>query len=61
MTADRSSLLTSARTGVPSRQLLVALFAMTGFSAPGGLDLKAELLKLEGVSVANGKTKPIAD
>jgi hypothetical protein len=30
---------------------------LTGFSAPGGLDLKAELLKLEGVAVEKGKVK----
>jgi methylated-DNA-[protein]-cysteine S-methyltransferase len=46
---------------IPCHRIVGSDGRLTGFSAPGGLDLKAELLKMEGVSVEKGKTKPLAD
>jgi methylated-DNA-[protein]-cysteine S-methyltransferase len=46
---------------IPCHRIVGSDGRLTGFSAPGGLDLKAELLKLEGVGVKNGKTEPITD
>jgi methylated-DNA-[protein]-cysteine S-methyltransferase len=46
---------------IPCHRIVGSDGRLTGFSAPGGLDLKAELLKLEGVNVEKGKTKPITD
>jgi len=46
---------------VPCHRIVGSDGRLTGFSAPGGLDLKAELLKLEGVAVEKGKVKLNAD
>jgi len=46
---------------IPCHRIVGSDGRLTGFSAPGGLDLKAELLKLEGVPVEKGKAKGIAD
>jgi methylated-DNA-[protein]-cysteine S-methyltransferase len=40
---------------VPCHRIVGSDGRLTGFSAPGGLDLKAELLKLEGVAVEKGR------
>jgi len=42
---------------VPCHRIVGSDGRLTGFSAPGGLDLKAELLKLEGIAVEKGKVK----
>jgi methylated-DNA-[protein]-cysteine S-methyltransferase len=42
---------------VPCHRIVGSDGRLTGFSAPGGLDLKAELLKLEGIPVEKGKVK----
>jgi methylated-DNA-[protein]-cysteine S-methyltransferase len=42
---------------VPCHRIVGSDGRLTGFSAPGGLDLKAELLRLEGVAVEKGKVK----
>jgi methylated-DNA-[protein]-cysteine S-methyltransferase len=42
---------------VPCHRIVGSNGRLTGFSAPGGLNLKAELLKLEGVTVEKGKVK----
>ncbi len=42
---------------VPCHRIVGSDGRLTGFSAPGGLDLKEELLKLEGVAVEKGKVK----
>lgn len=40
---------------VPCHRIVGSDGRLTGFSAPGGLDLKAKLLKLEGILVKEGK------
>lgn len=40
---------------VPCHRILAKNGHLTGFSAPGGLALKANLLKLEGISVINNR------
>lgn len=42
---------------VPCHRIVGSDGRLTGFSAPGGLDLKEKLLRLEGVSVKNGRAK----
>jgi methylated-DNA-[protein]-cysteine S-methyltransferase len=42
---------------VPCHRIVGSDGRLTGFSAPGGLDLKAELLRLEGVAVEKGRVK----
>ena len=42
---------------VPCHRIVGSNGRLTGFSAPGGLDMKAELLRLEGVAVEEGKVK----
>jgi methylated-DNA-[protein]-cysteine S-methyltransferase len=42
---------------VPCHRIVGSDGRLTGFSAPGGLELKAELLKLEGIPVEKGKVK----
>lgn len=42
---------------VPCHRIVGSNGRLTGFSAPGGLDLKAELLKLEGIPVEKGKVQ----
>jgi O-6-methylguanine DNA methyltransferase len=42
---------------VPCHRIVGSDGRLTGFSAPGGLALKEELLKLEGVSVVKGKAQ----
>ena len=42
---------------VPCHRIVGSNGRLTGFSAPGGLDLKAELLRLEGVAVEEGKVQ----
>ncbi len=44
---------------VPCHRIVGSDGRLTGFSAPGGLELKAELLRLEGVPVEKGRAKPI--
>jgi methylated-DNA-[protein]-cysteine S-methyltransferase len=46
---------------VPCHRIVGSDGRLTGFSAPGGLDLKAELLRLEGVPVEKGRAKLIAE
>jgi len=46
---------------VPCHRIVGSDGRLTGFSAPGGLDLKAELLKLEGIPVEKGKVKVNAE
>jgi O-6-methylguanine DNA methyltransferase len=46
---------------VPCHRIVGSDGRLTGFSAPGGLDLKAELLKLEGIAVEKGKVKVNAE
>jgi methylated-DNA-[protein]-cysteine S-methyltransferase len=46
---------------IPCHRIVGSDGRLTGFSAPGGLDLKADLLKLEGILVEQGRAKPIAD
>ena len=40
---------------IPCHRIVASDGRLTGFSAPGGLELKARLLALEGVPVRNGK------
>jgi O-6-methylguanine DNA methyltransferase len=40
---------------IPCHRVVGSDGFLTGFSAPGGLDLKARLLKLEGVPTERGK------
>jgi O-6-methylguanine DNA methyltransferase len=42
---------------VPCHRIVGSDGRLTGFSAPGGLELKAELLRLEGVLVEKGKVR----
>ncbi len=42
---------------VPCHRIVGSSGSLTGFSAPGGLDLKASLLKLEGIPVQGKKVK----
>ena len=42
---------------VPCHRIVGSDGRLTGFSAPGGLKLKAELLKLEGIPVEEGKVQ----
>jgi len=42
---------------VPCHRIVGSDGRLTGFSAPGGLDLKAELLILEGIPVEKGRAK----
>jgi len=46
---------------VPCHRIVGSDGRLTGFSAPGGLDLKAELLRLEGVPVEKGRAKPLGE
>jgi methylated-DNA-[protein]-cysteine S-methyltransferase len=46
---------------VPCHRIVGSDGRLTGFSAPGGLELKAELLRLEGVPVEKGRAKPIGE
>jgi O-6-methylguanine DNA methyltransferase len=46
---------------VPCHRIVGSDGRLTGFSAPGGLALKAELLRLEGVAVEKGRTRVNAD
>jgi methylated-DNA-[protein]-cysteine S-methyltransferase len=40
---------------IPCHRIVGSDGHLTGFSAPGGLDLKARLLKLEGIPTEQGK------
>jgi len=42
---------------VPCHRIVGSDGRLTGFSAPGGLDLKASLLKLEGIPTEQGKVR----
>jgi methylated-DNA-[protein]-cysteine S-methyltransferase len=42
---------------VPCHRIVGSDGRLTGFSAPGGLELKADLLRLEGVPVEKGRAK----
>ena len=46
---------------VPCHRIVGSDGRLTGFSAPGGLELKAELLRLDGVPVERGRAKPIGE
>jgi len=42
---------------IPCHRIVGSDGRLTGFSAPGGLDLKASLLKLEGIPTEQGKVR----
>ncbi|MBM4333887.1 MAG: methylated-DNA--[protein]-cysteine S-methyltransferase [Deltaproteobacteria bacterium] len=44
---------------IPCHRIVGSDGRLTGFSAPGGLDLKASLLKLEGIPVAKGEVQAV--
>jgi len=46
---------------VPCHRIVGSDGRLTGFSAPGGLELKAQLLRLEGVPVEKGRVKPLGN
>jgi O-6-methylguanine DNA methyltransferase len=46
---------------IPCHRIVGTDGRLTGFSAPGGLDLKASLLRLEGITVEKGRIKPISN
>jgi methylated-DNA-[protein]-cysteine S-methyltransferase len=46
---------------IPCHRIVGSDGRLTGFSAPGGLELKAELLRLEGVPVEKGRAKPLGE
>jgi len=46
---------------VPCHRIVGSDGRLTGFSAPGGLELKAELLRLEGMPVEKGRVKTLGN
>jgi methylated-DNA-[protein]-cysteine S-methyltransferase len=42
---------------IPCHRVIGSDGKMTGYSAPGGTDMKANLLQMEGVLLAKGKKK----
>jgi len=44
---------------IPCHRIVGSDGHLTGFSAPGGLDLKEELLRMEGVAVEKGRARAI--